>query len=278
VIAPGHLARLIQAETIKLFSRSSARFGLVFALLVGLAVPIVRGLIRLLEVKGAQGADVDIGAIDAAYIVYATLWLRNFFLMRIVLIMMGALTFAGEFQSRALREDVLRPVPRWAILFAKWVSLDIWIVATLILTFVVSSVFSIVAWGTVGDWTQTGLGYIATIAADAGFAALVLAMAVILRGVAGTMVGMFLFYVMDMAFGFFLVGLAYLPDVFFKVPEVLRKASEVVQPWLPSSAFGVWQGASPTAPWAWQGFLSLAILTVISLVVAERVFSRIDVP
>jgi ABC-type transport system involved in multi-copper enzyme maturation permease subunit len=283
-VNPAHFLALFQAEVTKLFSRSSARFGLGFAIVIGIGVPLARALLRVAEVHFAHQIALDdpghpapvLSDIDPAWISYATLYIRNFFLMRIVLIMMGALTFAGEFQARTLREDLLRPVPRAAVLLAKWLSLVTWIAATLVITFACSAAIGLIAWGPHGDWGQVALGYLATVSADAGFAALVLCVAVLIRGVAGTMVGMFLFYFFDFATGVGLMAFANFP--FGNVPDWAKDMASKASPWLPSAAFGVWQGAGDTTPWSWEGFVSLALITLVSLVVAERVFARIDVP
>ena len=279
-----HFFAIVSAETRKLFSRSSARFGLAFAVFVGLGVPLGRGILRLIEMRigsSLAASDPSAGApsyapIDPAYVVYATLWLRNFFFMRIILIMMGALTMAGEFQARTLREDVLRPVPRSAVFAAKWLALVAWIGATLLLTYSSASLLSLVAWGTSGSWLETTEGFVATLVCDSAFAVLVLMTAIALRSVAGTMVAMFLFYFVNVAIGFGLLLVANLP--ISAIPEWGRDAATKAGPWLPSSAYDAWTGANPYADWSWQGFVSLGILFVVSWAIADRVFARVDVP
>lgn len=277
-----HLWLLVSAEVRKLFSRTSARVGLVLAGLIGIGVPVVRALWRLAEHSMVQALaeanDVpvpELPGIEADYIVYVALWLRNFFFLRVLLIMLAALIFAGEFQTRALREDLLRPVPRWSVLLSKWLALVVWITATVGVTLVPSTLVSMLAWGVDGDWGQVLLGYLATIATDAGFAALALAVAVASRSVAGTIVGMVLFYLVDFALYVGLMAVANVP--FIQVPDWTRTMAEEAGPYLPSAAFGAWTGAG-ASDWAWQGFLSLALVTLLSLAFAQLVFRRMDVP
>lgn len=270
-----HFGAIVQAETRKLLSRSSARFGLGFALVVGFAIPLFAALFRYLATQSVQDPSM-VPPMDPSYVVYATLYLRNFFLMRIVLIMVAALSFAGEFQSRTLREDVLRPVHRSAMLLAKWAALVVWIAISLVFTLLPATAFSIAAWGTGGDWTDVLLGWVATLLSDAGFAALALAMAVVLRSVAGTMVGMFLFYFANVGLGFALAAISAFP--FLDLPQFVRDAATGAGPYLPPAAYDVWQGASPGAAWSIEGFAALLIYGTLSWIVADRVFSRIDVP
>jgi ABC-type transport system involved in multi-copper enzyme maturation permease subunit len=270
-----HFVAVVSAEIRKLFSRSSARFGVLFAVLLGLGVPLTAGFFRWIA-EQAMDKPGQLQAIDPSFVVYATLYIRNFFLMRIILIMVGALSLAGEYQSRTLREDVLRPVHRSVLLFAKWLALDVFILVTLVMTVAPATALSMVAWGTDGDWKHVMLGWLATLACDAGFAALVLALAAILRSVAGTMVGMFLFYFANVALGWALLIVANLP--FLQLPDWAREALANVGPYLPPAAYDAWTGASPYSEFVGTGFGALAVYSVLSYILADRVFARIDVP
>lgn len=270
-----HFFAVVSAEIRKLFSRSSTRFGVLFAILLGLGVPLTAGFFRWVA-EQAMDQPGQLQGLDPSYVVYATLYIRNFFLMRIILIMVGALSLAGEYQTRTLREDVLRPVHRSVLLFAKWLALVAFIAVTLVVTLAPATALSVVAWGTAGDWQHVLLGWLATLACDAGFAALVLAVAVVLRSVAGTMVGMFLFYFANVALGWALIIVANLP--FLQLPTWARDAMANVGPYLPPAAYDAWTGASPASEFAATGFGALAVYGLLAYVVADRVFARIDVP
>jgi ABC-type transport system involved in multi-copper enzyme maturation permease subunit len=277
-----HLLVLWQAEVYKLYSRTSAWVGLALAALVGMALPL-----GLYVARAAVLSQTPVDATeDRAYILEhwilaapeALGWgltIRNLFVLRLILIMLGALSFAGEYQSRTLREDLIRPVPRWSVLGAKWLALCTWILMTVVITWVAAAAPSALLYGLDGDWRQATLAYLVTIPADAGFAAMVLAIATLTRSVSGTIVGTFLFYALDGAVGIGLRVVGWAAPM-IRAP-LLANVSEKVTPWLPSSAFYVWHGYAEAA-WSWQGFVSLALVTLVSLALAERVFANTDVP
>ncbi len=276
-----HFAALVTAETRKLFSRTSARIGLSIAAVIGVGVPLLRGIWRMIEVRLAISADLVpaevLGEIDASDWVFWSLAVRNFWIFRVILIVVGALVFAGEYQSRTLREDMLRPVPRWSVLLSKWLALTIWVGATIAITFVCSSLLGIIAWGPSGAaWGDVALGYLSTLATDAGFAALILCVAVATRSVPGTIAGVVVFYFLEFSIwiGLWVLQMAPIQGI----PPQAKDVAENAVKWLPSAAFGVWTGAYTSVPWSWQGFTSLGILTLLSLVIAERLLARLDVP
>jgi ABC-type transport system involved in multi-copper enzyme maturation permease subunit len=270
------LANLLRAESRKLLSRLSARAGLLVAAGLGLAVP---GLLIWLAnsdmmINGTPMAD-QLDASATMGLSWA-LSLRNFFVLRVFLIMLGALSLAGELQARTLREDLIRPVPRWAILVAKWGALSLWSAMGLALTWVVATVVGLLAFG-VGDsaeWGQLAAGFAATWLTDVGFAALVLCAAAAFRSVSGTIVGVFLFFVVDTVIGFALTFLAFIAGV-ADLPEAADTVL-VLRPWLPNAAFGAWKGFGEEG-WIWQSFASLGLITVLVSVVTERLFARTDV-
>lgn len=271
-----HLMAIWQAESIKLLSRLAVRFALVLSVLIGIIAPLTLFLLGKSDmvINGTPLAEsltrtAPMGAQWA-------LELRNFFLFRVLLIMVGALAFAGEFQSRTLREDLLRPVPRWAVIFGKWTALVTFVTLCAGITWLVASGLGLVLFGFSGSWGPPALGYLATALTDAGFAALVLAIAVVLRSVAATIAGVVLFMVFDTFLGWALTLLGLIAQ-FADLPWVLTVAVEA-RPWLPSAAFGAWTGFTARADWVWQSFLALGILTALCLLLAERFFARTDVP
>jgi ABC-type transport system involved in multi-copper enzyme maturation permease subunit len=269
-----HFSQVVQAEIRKLFGRTASRVGLVAALLVGL-LPMVRVILRLVELAVVE-PGVQLPPIDAPFWCFASLAVRNWLVMKFLLIMVGALSVAGEFQNRTLREDLLRPVPRRAVLAAKWIALSSWVGVTLLITFVSSAFVSIAMGGFQNGawlWSDTIAAYATTLLGDIGFAAFVIAAGVLIRSVAGTMGAMVLFYILDSALwaGLHLMGFVN------SIPKVARDVAEVALPWLPSAAFGVWSGPM-WGGWTGTSFLSLGILSLVAVVVAERVFARTDVP
>lgn len=279
---PPSIFALYEAEVRKLLSRTSARVGLALALVLGLALPIVRGLWQLgvVYIATQNGADASqIPSVDPTGPVYAALWIRNFFLMRVFLIMIGSLSFAGEYQTRTLREDLLRPVSRPAVLLTKWLALITWVTATLVLSGGTAGLVSMIAFPGGEGWGTLGLQYLVAILCDAGFAAVVLLVAVIIRSVAGTLAGMFLFYLADLAIAVGLMLVASVP--MFGLDKSAQEFAGQVSPWLPSAAFSAWNGGTIWASagtWSTPAFASLGVITFGSLLIAMWQFNRIDVP
>lgn len=271
-----HLATLCAAETRKLFGRIGARIGLVVAFGCGLFGPLALWWLSSssMVINGAQASELFTP--DAPTAMRWALDTSNFFIVRAFLILVGAAAFAGEYQARTLREDLLRPVPRWVVLFAKWVALVAWSVAVVAIVAAPAGLVGVLAWGTGGDWSGPLRGYPTTALAHAGFAALVLFAGVMLRSVAATVAGVFLFLVFDRMFGWMLdlVGAiaraAQIPD---QVATLLA-----IKPWLPSSAFNVYAGYHGEPGFEWQSFVSLGVLTALCLTLAQLRFSRMDVP
>jgi ABC-type transport system involved in multi-copper enzyme maturation permease subunit len=267
---------LWQAETLKLLSRTSARFGLVVAALISVAIPLI-----LYWWSGA-GVEVDAAGISSSAGINApkglvwSLYIRNFYILHAFIIMLGALSFAGEYKAKTLREDLVRPVPRWSVLLAKWWALSAWIGLTLILAWGISSVLGLILFGTEGNWQDPALAYLVTWLCDVGFTALVLAIAVILRSVAATIVASFLFIVFDMCLGVGLTLMQWISQM-AEVPWAIEFAIQA-KPWLPSSAFGVWLSFAGGEPWVWQNFAALGAVAGGSAIIATVVFEWIDLP
>ena len=273
---PAHLMALWQAETIKLLSRTSARVGLVVATLIGLFIPVILFWLSSSEMQ-MNGTEVaETLAADAPKALLWSLYVRNFFILRAFVIMLGALSVAGEYRAKTLREDFLRPVPRWSILFAKWTSLCTWIVLSLGITWLISSVLGLILFGTEGEWLDPAKGYLVTGLCDIGFAMLVLAIAVAIRSVAASIIGVFLFLVFDTFLGWGLTLASWVGSA-TELPWALEFAVQA-RPWLPSSAFGVWYSFAGGDPWVWQNFAALGVVSGAAAVLAVVVFEWMDVP
>ena len=271
-----HFSLLLRAEWSKLSSRTMARLGVVFAILIGLGVPIAWALGAMMFQQAAPDKPVQIDPTDA---IKGALFIRNYLLlMRVFLVTVTAMSVAAEFQSRTLREDLIRAVPRWSVLLAKWTALCVWIAVTTAATGISATVVSSAVWGVVSPhWGETLLGYIASFGGDCGLAALTVAVAVATRSLAGTITGVILYYFMDYATW---VGLWLTVNVpmFGDVPPAVKEAASQAMPLLPSAAFNVWLGMGDTTPWSIQSFVALLAVTLLSLVAAVRLFDRVDVP
>ncbi|MBT3223478.1 MAG: ABC transporter permease subunit [Proteobacteria bacterium] len=281
-MSPLVLFRLWKAETDKLLSRFTARLGLVLAVLLGFVGPI--GLWWV----GTSDAVFNAKALSEMWTETAPLaqeWSlsvrNNLYFMRIMLTLLGAMSFAGEYRAHTLREDLLRPVPRWVVPLVKWLALVNWLALTLIITWAVSTVMGIAIFGFGGPWFEAFTGYLATLGTDAGFAALVLLVAVAFRSVAGAIGGVMLYAVIDtlMAWGLDTLawGLTNLAKIgaFQDLPSLVELVM-TVRPWLPSSAYSCWAGYNDE--WVWQSMVTLTLLTVCCLGLSKVIASYVDVP
>ncbi len=283
-MTPDRLLGLVTAEFLKLQSRTTARAGWVALALLGLVVPLFLAFLGSSGVTvngGDLGANLDLSAANGAR---WALIVRNFYVAQAFLIVLGALSVAGELQARTLREDLVRPVPRWAVLGAKWVALSLWSAIALAMQWGVAVLVGLVLLDLQGEaeFVDVLLGYVASWVADTGFLTAVLLISAAARSVAATIAGMFLFLILERFVGWGLwmvrgirVGMP--PEWGEQIPwfvDILLDAS----PWLPSSAWNVWKELVDGVDPSWQGWASLGILTLLAAALAERIFARVDVP
>ena len=123
------LARWTRAEAQKLMSRRAARLGLVLAASLGVAGPLLVLAANGMEMNVNEASLVDwLGLrLEPTEGQLASLRLRNALPLPRFVMWLAASSFAGEYRNRTLREDLLRPVPRHAVLAAKWIALVLWI-------------------------------------------------------------------------------------------------------------------------------------------------------
>lgn len=271
---PVLLARLWVAEVVKLSSRPLARMGWV--------VLAVLAFVVVLALNFVGGADFQVNgqatslASSPAEGVAAALAVRNFYVAQILLLVLAATTLAGEYQARTLREDLLRPVPRWTVLMAKWAALATWSAGALLVQWVVAVVGALVFLSAEGStaWSSVFWGYAVTVATDASFLAVALLVALLTRSVTSTIAGVFLFLVFE-GFVYWLLWIG--QSLRDSVTGTLRTILDAL-PFLPHSAWGVGTEIANGGTPHWGSWAVLGGLTVIALVAAERVFARTDVP
>lgn len=294
------LDRLVLAELVKLSSRSSVRLGLI--LMVAVAVftsgllMVVEQSVELRDTSGMLPPDPGAAAAPVAPAAAASgehafdftvvdamgwsLWVRNLFLFRLLLIAVISVVIAGEFSGRTLREDLLRPVSRSAVLAAKWLAISAFVVLAALLPYVVSAGMGIVIFGPGEGLGDTTTQYALSVIGDLGFMTLVMAIALAVRSVPGTIGGVMLYWVVDQLLGWSL-GLAKGFKSLVEGQMVLPPWFEnlvALRPWLPSSAFNVHEGYGTPLAATWESYVALGVITVVAYVVADRVFDRIDVP
>ncbi len=274
-----HFGQMVSVEFRKLLSRTLAKVGLGLTALTGLIPPVVIAL--FLWLFEYWGAPLDAPPGLAAKAPYYALFIRNIFLTPVFLITLSALSIAGEWQTRTLREDLLRPVPRWSILMSKWLALVGWAALSLCLTLVSGAIMSAVIWGFSGNWLGTISAYAFCVATDAAFLALVFLVAVVTRSVPGAILATFVPYSIDIMLQMYLITIGWFP-------RQLDKFVETAQPWLPSSAFflwttlAMWASADPASgvviAFPTFSLISFGLLLFGCLGLALVAFQKIDVP
>ncbi|MEQ1507560.1 MAG: ABC transporter permease [Myxococcota bacterium] len=272
--AAAMLPALIVAETRKLLSRPLARVGIVLSIGLGAAAPF---LLWMAAHSGIQVNESDLGAsidLSAPGALKAAMYLRNLLAAQIVLSVLAAASFAGELQTHTLREDLVRPVPRWAVLAAKWAALCGWSVVSIVGQVAVGTAVG-AAFGPTGQaaWSDVLLGYLATAVAEFSVAAVALAASVWIRSVSGAVTGLVLVLLFERLATWAGWGLRSLIAGFGgAVPRVFE-----LLPFTPSSAWSGWAELSVGAPPSWQIWVALVGWTAIAVIVAERRFARMDI-
>lgn len=270
------MALVFQAELVKLMSRLSARVGLVLAFLLGVIPPLLTFLF-VSQDPMVNGAAAQSFEIDPTQILIAALYIRSFpVVMRAFLIILAAQSLAGEFGARTLREDLLRPVTRHGVFFAKFGALLVWDAFALLLTFVPCALIGLLAFGTGGPWLAVILAYALAVVCDAGVIAVVFAIGALTRSTVATITGMLVFLVLDKMLGL-AMPLASTVATLFTTSEFII---DLLNQWpiLPSAAFGVWTFVLPDAEFMMISTCSLALITDASLLTALVALRRLDVP
>ncbi len=281
------LADLVVAETRKLFGRFMVRASLSLLVSVGLVLPfLLLGITMMIDTSGeAAAAGANTEPFEAATALKALLGIRNYLLFRAMLIAVVAVSVAGEFVSRTLREDLLRPVSRLQVLTAKLAALEVFVAASVVLPALCCLAASVLIFGWTGDITENLTRWGLSWAGDAGFCVLVVALAFAIRSVPGTLLGVFVYYLVDRALGFVLWGLEKARPMLEGAIEKLGLQDlatlldnlEAVRPWLPSSAFSLdWDYTAATGV-PLQSIVALLLYTALSYGAAAVVFERIDV-
>lgn len=279
------LGSLWLAESIKLGTRTSARATLVVLVLVGLFGPMWLWFLTHagVEVNGGDlGQAIDVCAPNG---VRWSLIVRGFYVAQALWLLLASQSVAGELQAHTLREELLRPVPRHFVLVAKWAALSGWCLLSSVVALGIGALAAVLLLPGEGvaTWTQVVQGAFGAWIAEVAFLGFAIAVSVATRSVAGGVVATLLFLMVDRMTATalwmlrsFLEGMP--PDLAPTVPgwlTVVMRAS----PMLPSNAWSAWRelldGATPLT---WQAWVALAVWTVLSAVVAERVFARTDVP
>ena len=133
---PPQFLLMIYAELRAVFGRASGKVAVVIAFLAGVSVVVAGWYFQGLAVQmEADGMPVR-SAVDLSTrgVLGLALWLRNFFVLPMLLILATGSAFAAERGDNTLREVFVRPVPRWSVVAAKVTALMTLSLLTLLAT------------------------------------------------------------------------------------------------------------------------------------------------
>ncbi len=266
---PRHFHRLFLAELKKTLLRASGIAALLIAAAVGL---LAVGGMALAEYLGAEasmnGLPLDqiidfSGATTAGWALRA----RNFFLLPLMLLWAAGASFAGEFKDRTLRELLVRPVPRWAVLLAKLLALAVLSLLTLTVTALLAGGLGALLFGIEGEWGPLALGYLASWPSDLGLLCMGILVALVVRNVAAVVVGVVLYLAADLVLRLLLSLIGKLPS--------MELAGDIAR-FMPGEALAAWEGYLDG--WSAVSWAGLGVLVVVCLALALLRLVRMDVP
>lgn len=181
-----------------LASRKSAQAVVVVSVGVGLAVVLAGVAWRTLAPVPPAGMMVDLRASGVQVAGWA-LTLRNFFVLPLLLVLTTASSLAGDLEDRSLRELLLAPVTRSAVLGTRLVALATLAAASNLVTLLVALPLGGFVLGMGDNVASLTLGYGASILSDVGLLAAATFVALLTRSTSGTVVTLTFGLAVDLA-------------------------------------------------------------------------------
>ena len=271
------LLAMVRFEIETVFRRASGLAALGVSLLVGLGAVAVMGWVQQ-NVGAAAVNDMPLGTMmrySGADCAGWALSARNFFVLPLLLLLATGSSLAGELRERTLREDLVRAVPRWAVLLAKLVALQTLSAATLLVALLPALLGGMAVFGTDGPTGGVLLGYLASLATDLGIISFGLLASTIVPSVGGVVVSVIMLLLVDGGARLLLwlreQLVSWMNAAAGRPPVETVKLSQL----LPGAALDAWQGWS--GQWAWEPFAGLAVLIGVSLALALVRLQRLDI-
>ncbi len=270
----GHFLAMVRAEARAIYGRGSARMAVVVALLCGLVVALA--MQWLFSRAGMGDVDAQINGNPISQMVEFSagavggwaLRLRNFFVLPLVLLLATAGSVAGELGDQTLREALVRPVPRWSVLAAKFVVLASLALLTQVLTLAPALSAGMAFFGAEGPTAVDDvlLGYAASWLSDLGLIAIGMLVSTFVRSVGAVVVGTMLVLMADMGIRAVLQGMIWMGAT----------GAEAIQRAMPGNALACWEGF--TGDWDPAAFVGMVVILGLALAATGWRFSRLDVP
>lgn len=273
---------LFTAELTKLAGRPSARLALVALVLLGASGPLLLlfGSSSHVSLNGVDIAEkMDLSVPNA---IGWSLAIRGFYLGQTALLLLASQSWAGEYAAHTLRDELVRPVSRTAVLAAKALSLAAFSLVTHAGALLVAALVGLIALrGGDGDWGRALAATAAAWVCEVAFLPFAFAVPIVTRSVAGGLAGAFLFVLLERLLTYGLVVLGWVADAMppqlATVPEALRAVVEL-SAFLPSAGWTAWADLARGDGVLWQHWVALLAWAVGAAVVADRTFARSDIP
>lgn len=275
-MSPAHFVRILRVETWKTVTRGSGLACLVLSVVVPLAALAV--LWELLHAEALTVNGSPIASQLSGNAVEAAGWAlraRNFFVIPLMLVLATALGISGERADRTLREVLVRPIPRWAALAARVLSVSALAGISLLLSALVGVGGAFLLFGMADvpvaamdqpSLLRLGLGFASTFLSDVGLICLTAAIAAFFESVGGVVVALIFTLLADLTLRLALGGLAFLG----------LEQAKALEPWTLGNALGAWEGWSDGFSPA--RFLSLGVVIVAGVAASAARFARMDAP
>ncbi len=273
---PAHFPWMVWAELRKTYTRGSGIGAVIIAGMVAIGAVGAMWYAGHNDTAVVNGAALsDIVKMNAVEVGGWALYARNFFVLPLFLLLASASSVAGELGARTLREDLVRPIPRWSALLSRMIAASSLSAVTLLVTGALTvlpglALFGLPVEGEVPvDYptlADLGLGYLAAFASDVGLIAISVFLSLIVRSVGGVVVTLVLILMADLA----VRGVLNLMNL-----AQIAIAAQLL-PWTLGNALGCWQGWS--TEFEPMRFVAVAMVTLVAGGLAMGRLSRMDVP
>lgn len=279
-MSPAHFLAILRVELRKLFVHPAGRVGIVLSMLIGVAGPAAMLWIGSSNaVLNGQPIAESMTRTAPQGLLWATAMRDGSHFMRLFVLMLGALSVAGELKARTLREALLRPVPRWVIPVVKFLALTAWTAVTSVCTWTVGAIVGAVFFGTEGNWGDAAAAMAVSTAGDVGMAALIVLLAILTRSVPASIV---LAIVLSIVNWFSRAAMYIVEQIAKEIGQPsLADAIDLARPWTPTYALDGWPAyvfpyISMGGDW-YKPLLSLAAIALGCILLSVWRLSRIDV-